>query len=550
MNIRHTILSLLIALFAIGELSAAECSKEQPRIVNIINFIRLLEPRDPVNISEDVLFDAVRQEADMLKEYQLPGTFLIQYDALIVPRYQQLLKEGLYEGSEVGAWWEITQPHVEAAGLKWRGRYPWDWHAHVGFSTGYTPEERELLVDIYMAKFKEIFGVYPRSVGAWYIDAHTLQYMHSRYGIVASCNCRDQYGTDGYTMWGGYWNQGYYPSRHNAYMPAQSAAEQIDVPIFRMLGSDPVYQYDTGVGGVQNVITLEPACHGVGDNPKWVDWYFKTMFTQPCLDYNYVHVGQENSFTWDRIRGGYQVQIPRIADYRKQGVVRVETLGQSGEWFRKNYRVTPPTAVTAMEDYNGNPIRSVWYNSRFYRTNMMWVHDMFRFRDIHLFDERIASDYLTTPGTSNKCTFMTMPLVDGFLWSTHQQWAGVRVVELGEDGSSREIALGEPTIEERGKELIISCHPEQGEFTIRLSEQHIDVDFNTTTAWALELSVANGKQMPFKSFTPKSVSAEFNNHPYTLQLKQGEFREVSHESIKMRILPAKRSIILDCNLLK
>jgi hypothetical protein len=56
--------------------------------------------------------------------------------------------------------------------------------------------------------------------------------------------------------------------------------------------------------------------------------------------------------------------------------------------------------------------------------------------------------------------------------------------------------------------------------------------------------------MPFKSFTPKSISAEFNNHPYTLQLKQGEFREVSHESIKMRVLPAKRSIILDCNLLK
>ena len=96
----------------------------------------------------------------------------------------------------------------------------------------------------------------------------------------------------------------------------------------------------------------------------------------------------------------------------------------------------------------------------------------------------------------------------------------------------------------------LSCHPEQGEFTIRLSEQRIDVEFNTATAWALELSVANGKQMPFKSFTPKSISAEFNNHPYTLQLKQGEFREVSHESIKMRILPTKRSIILDCNLLK
>ena len=177
-------------------------------------------------------------------------------------------------------------------------------------------------------------------------------------------------------------------------------------------------------------------------------------------------------------------------------------------------------------------------------------NDMFRFRDIHLFDERITSDYLTTPGTSNKCTFMTMPLVDGFLWSTHQQWAGLRVVELLEDGSSREIALGEPTIEERGKELIIRCHPEQGEFTIRLSEQRIDIEFETATTWAMELSVANGKQLPFKSISPKSIAAEFNKHPYSLHLKQGEFREVAHESIKMRILPAKRNIILDCNLLK
>ena len=136
MKLSHTIAALILALIPASTLYATECSKEQPRIVNVINFIRLLEPRDPVNITEDVLFDAVRQEAEMLKRYELRGTFLIQYDALIVPRYQQLLKEGLYEGSEVGAWWEITQPHVEAAGLKWRGRFPWDWHAHVGFSTG------------------------------------------------------------------------------------------------------------------------------------------------------------------------------------------------------------------------------------------------------------------------------------------------------------------------------------------------------------------------------------------------------------------------------
>lgn len=137
----------------------------------------------------------------------------------------------------MGGWWEITQPHVEAAGMEWRGAYPWDWHANVGFSSGYEPQEREKLVDTYMAKFKEVFGRYPASVGSWFIDARTPQYMADRYGIVASCNCRDQVGTDGYTLWGGYWNQGYYPSKLNAYMPAQTRDGQIGVPVFRMLGA-------------------------------------------------------------------------------------------------------------------------------------------------------------------------------------------------------------------------------------------------------------------------------------------------------------------------
>ena len=109
-----------------------------------------------------------------------------------------------------------------------------------------------------MEKFKSIFGRYPSSIGSWFIDAHSLEYMYDKYGIIASCNCKDQYGTDGYTLWGGYWNQAYYPSRLNGYMPAQTAKGQIPVPVFRMLGSDPIYQYDTGVGHtIQGVITLD-----------------------------------------------------------------------------------------------------------------------------------------------------------------------------------------------------------------------------------------------------------------------------------------------------
>ena len=134
-------------------LSIAGCketdSTETPRIVNFINFVRDIEPRIE-SITPEVLFETTRQEALAIHQYGFKGTWLLQYDALIDPRYQDMMREEIAHGCEVGGWWEITQPHVEAAGLTWRGRYPWDWHADKGFAVGYTQEERERLVDVYM----------------------------------------------------------------------------------------------------------------------------------------------------------------------------------------------------------------------------------------------------------------------------------------------------------------------------------------------------------------------------------------------------------------
>jgi len=286
---------------------------DPPRIVNIINFIRLLEPRD-AEVTETVLYATVVKQVEIMEKYKLRGTFLLQYDALMDPRYQKLLKSLPAQSFEIGAWWEIPQPLVENAGMNWRGRYPWDWHADVGFSTGYTPQEREKLVDVYMNDFKKIYGAYPKSVGSWFIDAHTLNYMYQKYGIIASCNCKDQIGTDGYTLWGGYWNQAYYPSLKNAYMPAQHEENQIPVPIFRMLGSDPIRQFDAGLGSnKQGVISLEPVYKGGGGDDAWVNWYFRQFVGGEPMAFAYVQTGQENSFTWDVMAKGFEIQMPLIA---------------------------------------------------------------------------------------------------------------------------------------------------------------------------------------------------------------------------------------------
>ena len=231
-----------------------------PRIVNIINFVRQTEPR-PVNISDEDLFLTTLRQVELLEKHRLRGTFLLQYDALLNPRYQELMRRALKEGSEVGG---LVGDHPTS---RRSGRHD----VARGLSVGLA-RERRFFDGIYSRRArknwststwpnsKKIFGAYPTAVGSWFIDAHTLQYMADRYRIVASCNCRDQVGTDGYTLWGGYWNQAYYPSRKNAYMPAQTPQEQIGVPVFRMLGSDPINQYDSGLGlPAQGVETLEPA---------------------------------------------------------------------------------------------------------------------------------------------------------------------------------------------------------------------------------------------------------------------------------------------------
>ena len=538
-------------------LSGVGCSKktdssavpppDPPRIVNIINFIRQLEPRN-ARITEDVLYETVVRQVNQLNECKLPGTFLLQYDALINPRYQELLKNSLFPGSEVGAWWEITQPHVEAAGLQWRGRFPWDWHAHVGFATGYSPAEREKLVDVYMEKFKSIFGKYPSSVGSWFIDAHSLAYMYDKYRIVASCNCKDQLGTDGYTLWGGYWNQAYYPSRKNAFMPAQTETAQIPVPVFRMLGSDPIYQYDTGLGGgrAQGVISLEPVYRYAGGNRDWVEWFFKCIFEEPTLNFNYTQAGQENSFTWESMKTGLEIQIPLLATLSRQGKIRVETLEASGKWFREKYPVTPPTALSALTDIRNEGRKTVWFNSRYYRANLLWKDMSFRFRDIHLFDERLESNYLTKAGTTNQCIYTTLSFVDGFRWSTVNDLAGLRFKKIEKNGQVSELMLGDPVVTMRSANVLqVECKIESGEM-LRMTfyEDRIEIFCNAPRSrftWILELDVAPGKELPFTAIENKRIKASLDGFNYEVTCKDANFEK---SGSTFRIVPTQNTFTL------
>jgi len=538
-SLRSRLASALAALLCLQSAAA-----DGPKVVNIINFIRGNEPREKVDLLAPVI-----QQIRLAKQHHLPTTFLLQYDALVDPAFVKLLKSELGPDDEIGVWLEVVQPQVEAAGLEWKGRWAWDYNAAVGLTEAYAPDDRKKLMDVFMERFKTEFGRYPRSAGCWVLDAPTLNYLSDKYHIVAACNCKDQSGTDGYTLWGGYWNQAYYPSRLNAYMPAQTKDRQLNVPVFRMLGSDPVYQYDHSLGsGRQGVISLEPVYRPGGGSPDWTKWFFDVNFKAPCLAFAYTQAGQENSFGWPAMKVGLEDQYQRLEDGMKQGTLRVETLEKSGTWFRKTFPQTPATAVVAMNDFKNEGHRSVWYESRFYRVNFYWEGSSWRIRDLHLFNEAYPERYLNDRVTGSTCLYDTLPVMDGFHWSTAEEPAGIRALVNTAAGTRELLANGPPTVTEDGPDSLLITLPvtSGGEMRIHCRPSSLTLEMSGTSApadWGLELGWSPKKPTGIAASDVRSITYQHDHFDYVLRTNHATVARSSPSSFLIR--PTANNVVFD-----
>ncbi|MBQ3707883.1 MAG: hypothetical protein II889_08235 [Clostridia bacterium] len=487
------------------------------QIVNIVNFIRDVEPRGPVDLVEPV-----REQIALMKRHRLPGTFLLQYDALIDPVYTEMLKALDPDEFEIGVWFEIVEPQCRAAGIPWTGRYPWDWHAHCGFSVGYTKPQREKLCDVLFEKFREIFGCYPRVFGSWFFDSHTARYLSDTYGIDAMCNCKEQYGTDGYTLWGGYYGQAYYPSRENVFIPAQSEAEQLPAPLFRMLGSDPVYQYDFGMSAesgaqkVQGVITLEPVYNGGGGGvPRWVDWFLRENFNGDCLTFGYAQAGQENSFGWPGMKNGLEYQFARFEELAAEGKITVERLGDTGRWFKKTYASTPASAITAHTAFDDPEKNSVWYSTKHYRVNLYADHGDFRIRDLHVFDERFPDPFEERVCESNEAAYETLPAADGNRHSGCGTVAGIRILRGGKTVPARKM-----TFTDLGNG---AAHVDYGSFAVLLSEDGLAVESDADFTLAYRFGKTDDHMPAVVSCGGKELRLSYHGAEYGIALRAGTF---------------------------
>ena len=505
--------------------SAYAAQTDALRCVNIVNFIREIEPRFAMN-----MMLPIREQMQLITQHGLPATWLLQFDALVSGPFSEFLRRNMAQNHEVGFWFEMNERHCHAAGVEWRGRpnYEWDHHPPVAFTIGYTQAERVKLADAAMREFKVIWGKYPASVASWNLDAFTLEHLSQNYPVDAYAVCRDQIATDGFTIWGAP-IAGYYPSKTNCWSPALTRENQISTPIFRMLGQDPVYYYnkewslptDQRLGEPD---TMEPVWTS-GRSPLFVREFLEMIAQSPTLKFGYAQIGQENTFPWPQQAQAYPMQMDALAQLRAQNKVHIETMGDSGRRFKRAFDLTPAQAQVQLRDPFGNTDpaqQSIWYQSRFYRANLHILGDLPFLRDIMVYSDANPQPFLRS-ATRDSDVEQRMPaILDGYHWSktpTSPTGAGAFWSVAG----GRLQLAGEPQIREADSVLLVDL-PVIGNrvLSVRFDERQISCALtpNAGVPFALEFKWDAGKAA-LTGVEAQRVNYRWQGFDYSAQIAAG-----------------------------
>lgn len=321
------------------------------------------------------ILDTPSKEYQVIKSQDLAATWLIRFDALNDPNTVQFVKS-LDNKQEVGLFLEVTPSLTAAAGITYN-QSP-DWHyARSILLTGYSPSDRERLIDAAFKKFQSDFGYYPKSVGAWWIDANSLSYMKDNYGIVANLDVADQFSTDQYQVWGQYFSTPFYPSKNNALEPAQDPDQKIGVVTIQWATRDPYNSYGNGVlDSTYSVQANDYLLHNLDSG------YFKKI-----LDiYPQTTVGLENDFSFDKYGDQYQRQIQILVDEQKQDLLNIQTMANFYQSYNQKYPdISPNVLISSLDPLGGNG-QVVWYQTPKYRVGWFYGPYGSEIRDLKIYD--------------------------------------------------------------------------------------------------------------------------------------------------------------------
>jgi len=363
---------------------------DENSFVNIVNPVRGLdfwglEDQEPLTV--------VKKQLRIIEDNDLVATWLLRPDAIYNADITKYFKE-FPQSHELGIFLEVTPAWTSQAEIKYHQGALWHW-ANSVFLSGYTVEERKKLIDVAFKEFEQTFGYYPSSVGAWHIDANSLRYMQEKYGVGAALVCADQFLTDDYQIWGGWWGIPYYPSRYNVLIPAQTKRQKLKVVIFQWAARDPVNAYGGGVSESTYSVQPNDYLHHNLDIA-----YFSALvdvYAHPAEGkFGQITIGLENDFRWEAVGKEYENQAITLNEKKLKSL----TMAEFSRWYQEQFPALSPSHRVEGRDYLGSSKKAIWLMSTNGRVGLLEEEGKTFIRDWRLYHEEWAESYLEIANTN------------------------------------------------------------------------------------------------------------------------------------------------------
>ena len=341
------LLPFLALLFFAKPTQAAEIRCKE-RYLTLINPVR---GRD---FWADKSVTPLIEQYNLIKAKAFSATWLLQYEALADP---ELIGEinNFDSRQEVGLFLEITEKLTRQARIFYPPNFAWA-NPRVLFLSGYSRGERRKIIDYLFKQFKSEFGFYPKSVGAWWIDSYSLDYMKKKYGVKAALIVADQRTTDNYGVWGQWWGVSYYPSKRNILQPAHDEASKEDVVIVQWAQRHPDLAW--GDGPQFSNYSLQANDYiSLGKNTSFFE-ELVDIYSDCTNPISQVTVGLETGIESSAFLKEYKNQLDAL---HKKEYLESVTLSEYSDKFRKVFPSFPTEARIS-----GN---TVWEMNVNYRKN-------------------------------------------------------------------------------------------------------------------------------------------------------------------------------------
>lgn len=379
-----TIFSLFVSLALFPKLIFAQENNNftSDQFINIVNPVR-------ISIYSTNPKASLAAQYMQVKKRGLAATWLFNYDVLSDSEVISIAQT-MDKSQELGLFLEITPNFSSEAGVVYNKTDSWH-RANSIFLSGYTQEDRLKLIDTLFEKFKKIFDYYPKSVGAWWVDSYSLDYMQKKYGITANLTCADQFETDGYQIWGQPWSIPFYPSKIHAGIPAQNINSKLDIVTIQWAARDPLNGYGRGSASrfsTQDYMETEYF-------KKLVDLYAKSHSNK----FGQLTVGLEGDFPPQSYAGFFASWLDIVKYEKQSGSINVATMKDFSNWYRNNFPNLSPVYITESDDFLGKRIKSIWYNSPKFRINIVYNYDTkeTKIRDFRTYHDNFQEPYYISP---------------------------------------------------------------------------------------------------------------------------------------------------------